>query len=542
MEDAPLALLASKPRPYNANCHLTSLLSDLCLAPGAPSAYEPAAYKSSQGDVYAASAQLLERTRPPSKEESSLLRHLQAVQLMEGDYITDTMNALTALCANADRVGPTQADASPLPPLQRPDPSSPLAMPSLLYRYANEEGLRVALWSMLALRLCAFLLAVLGRPVLLHVPRDAFAASSLALAFENLEQPRLLIEIKTEAALSRKDMQALIENAARGIRMVMPEFDDRGSITNTETWGACRDGRKLGSEDGWDKSLNWILLQLALGKDRASELSSDQRRRLVLLLTNGSSWLVYAEIDGTGLFAPYLLSSTEHCIVALIAALFLATVLERDRVDQVEQGPPAKKRKTVDADDKLFLSFNRFPHPEPVPELVSASNVLLRIKRGSKTLHDRDSVNPARGSVLPLDFQLIGLMRLSTKLTYHSSDNRFVLSMVPTSYDDSDEILADLQRELHDCGVAHGDIHRSNLRIVGDLASPSPQTIALTSSSVSSPSQNGSPTPQEAANLAFIDFGRSVLQDDISPYEWREARARDWAALEKTFAFGGVAS
>ncbi|GAA5996249.1 uncharacterized protein JCM10292_007488 [Rhodotorula paludigena] len=535
MEDVPAAQLASKARPYNANCHLTSLLSDLCLAPGAPSAYEPAAYKSSQGDVYAASAQLLERTRPPSKEESSLLRPLQAVQLMEGDYITDTMNALTALCANADRVGPTQADASPLPPLQRPDPSSPLAMPSLLYRYANEEGLRVALWSMLALRLCAFLLAVLGRPVLLHVPRDAFAASSLALAFENLEQPRLLIEIKTEAALSRKDMQALIENAARGIRMVMPEFDDRGSITNTETWGACRDGRKLGSEDGWDKSLNWILLQLALGKDRASELSSDQRRRLVLLLTNGSSWLVYAEIDGTGLFAPYLLSSTEHCIVALIAALFLATVLERDRVstDQVEQGPPAKKRKTVDADDKLFLPFNRFPHP------------------GAFTT-DLNSVDPARGSVLPLDFQLIGLMRLSTKLTYHSSDNGFVLSMVPTSYDDSDEILADLQREvrvldrhkalqqLHDCGVAHGDIYRSNLRIVGDLASPSPQTIALTSSSVSSPSQNGSPTPQEAANLAFIDFGRSVLQDDISPYEWREARARDWAALEKTFAFDGV--
>lgn len=69
-----------------------------------------------------------------------------------------------------------------------------------------------------------------------------------------------------------------------------------------------------------------IHAQLALGKDRASKLSSDQLRRLVLLLTNGSSWLVYAEIDGTGLFAPYLLSSTEHCIVALIAALFLATV------------------------------------------------------------------------------------------------------------------------------------------------------------------------------------------------------------------------
>lgn len=102
-----------------------------------------------------------------------------------------------------------------------------------------------------------------------------------------------------------------------------------------------------------------IHAQLALGKDRASKLSSDQLRRLVLLLTNGSSWLVYAEIDGTGLFAPYLLSSTEHCIVALIAALFLATVLELDRVSR----PPAKKRKTDDTDDKLFLPFKSFPHP-----------------------------------------------------------------------------------------------------------------------------------------------------------------------------------
>lgn len=224
MEDAPAALLASKPRPYDGNTHFASNLNDLGLAPGAPSAYEAEGYKSSQGDVYAASAQLSERARPPSQEESDRLRPLLAVQLMQGDYITDTMNALTALCANEDRVGPAQADASPLPPLQRPDPSSPLAMPSLLYRYANEEGLRVALWSMLTPRLCAFLLAILGRPVLLHVLPDAFAASDLALAFQNLEQPRLLIEIKTEAALSRNDMQALIENAAGGMRMVMPEF------------------------------------------------------------------------------------------------------------------------------------------------------------------------------------------------------------------------------------------------------------------------------------------------------------------------------
>ncbi|GAA6003320.1 uncharacterized protein JCM10292_003852 [Rhodotorula paludigena] len=76
---------------------------------------------------------------------------------------------------------------------------------------------------------------------------------------------------------------------------------------------------------------------------------------------------------------------------------------------------------------------------------------------------------------------------------------------------------------LHGLGVAHGDIHRSSLRVVG--AAPPPASAAASNSPRLKPAQ---------PSIAFIDFGRAVLRDQVSPGNWVGAKKEDRLALEQT--------
>ncbi|GJN88069.1 hypothetical protein Rhopal_001025-T1 [Rhodotorula paludigena] len=86
--------------------------------------------------------------------------------------------------------------------------------------------------------------------------------------------------------------------------------------------------------------------------------------------------------------------------------------------------------------------------------------------------------------------------------------------------------------ELHDLGVAHGDLHRSNLRVVRNPPS--------TGTAHSAPLPTNPSLPH--AHFAFIDFGRSKLEEVLEATEWQQAKLDDVKALRHTLlpgVFGG---
>ncbi|GAA6003290.1 uncharacterized protein JCM10292_003838 [Rhodotorula paludigena] len=88
--------------------------------------------------------------------------------------------------------------------------------------------------------------------------------------------------------------------------------------------------------------------------------------------------------------------------------------------------------------------------------------------------------------------------------------------------------------QLHSLGVAHGDIHRSNLRLVSSSPSTEPSSPPSTSSAT-----DRSP-PSRRHKLAFLDFGRSVLEEDLTSEQWESAKAGDRRALRRTLTPNGL--
>ncbi|GJN94033.1 hypothetical protein Rhopal_007096-T1 [Rhodotorula paludigena] len=88
--------------------------------------------------------------------------------------------------------------------------------------------------------------------------------------------------------------------------------------------------------------------------------------------------------------------------------------------------------------------------------------------------------------------------------------------------------------QLHSLGVAHGDIHRSNLRLVSTSPSTEPSSPPLTSSAT-----DRSP-PSRRHKFAFLDFGRSRLEKDLTSEQWESAKAGDRRALRRTLTPNGL--